>query len=272
MRAAAVIFDLDDTLIVEQAVARESLRAAAAAVPHLDPALVETVVLGSARRAWHAGPHHRICSELGIASWEGLWATFEGCNPILDGLREWAPVYRHQAWSGAIGELGVQDPYAATAMAELYVQAQRTGHSLIPGAAETVRALAGEVPLALLTNGPADIQRLKLARTGLGDCFVAVGISGEAGVGKPSADAFARVLDKLNVNPHRAVMVGDSWERDIQGAVNLGMSAVWISAGRPPPQVLPGVRTVASLSTVMHPEGLLEIGAPSPLDPIRPQS
>jgi FMN phosphatase YigB (HAD superfamily) len=57
-------------------------------------------------------------------------------------------------------------------------------------------------------------------------------ISGEVGVGKPNPSAFEMILDKLGVRAAEAVMVGDSWERDIQGALEVGMQAVWVANGR----------------------------------------
>lgn len=248
MNVEAVIFDLDDTLVVEEAVARGSLRAAARLVPEVSPEHFEQVVLGCARRAWHSGPYRQLCLELGIASWEGLWARFEGCHPRLDGLRDWAPAYRQEAWQAAVVELGLDRPGLAPALAAAYEEAQRAGHPLIDGADQVVRAAVGRYRLGLLTNGPADIQRLKLDQTGLADCFGAVVISGQAGVGKPDPEAFRLVLAALGASPAEAVMVGDSWSRDVQGALGAGMRAMWLAGDRPTPEAAPEVRVLSSIS------------------------
>jgi len=60
-------------------------------------------------------------------------------------------------------------------------------------------------------------------------------ISGETGIGKPDPASYGRALELLGVAPEHAVMVGDSWERDVQGALAAGLRAVWISDGRPAP-------------------------------------
>lgn len=250
MAPHVVIFDLDDTLIVEEAVARASLRATAALVPGADPDRVEAVVLVTARALWRAGPHHPLAAALGIASWEGLWATFDGGHPSLDDLAAWVPGYRERAWRAAATELGSDDPELASAMAAAYVEAQRTGHHLIDGAAETVRSAAASSRLALLTNGPADIQRHKLERTGLASCFEVVAISGVSGVGKPSPAAFQRVLDVLGVRPEDAIMVGDSWERDVRGALGAGIRPIWIAGGRPVPDDDLGVEAISSIAAL----------------------
>lgn len=251
MALRAVILDLDDTLIVEEATARASLRAAARLLPDIDPARVEEVVLAAARAIWRAGPDHPLAVELGIASWEGLWSRFEGCHPCLAGLAAWAPTYRAQAWRAALAELGIDDPDVAGAMADAYESAQRAGHPLIDGAAEAVGRLAADFRLAVLTNGPADIQRLKLQGTGLAGAFEAVVISGEIGVGKPSPGAFRSVVERLEVDAEQAVMVGDSWERDVQGALGADIRPVWVSGGRPVPEANRGVTVVTSVGEIV---------------------
>ncbi len=236
MAVRAVIFDLDNTLIVEEAHARHSVRAAAGVSTDLDPDVLEPTVLSVARAAWSEGPHHQVALDLGIASWEGLWSTFEGCHSCLDGLAAWAPGYRRRVWESVAHELGPGDDGLASALSLAYEQGQRSGHPVIAGADIAVRTAAAHCRLGLLTNGPADIQRLKLSQSGLADYFETVVISGETGIGKPAPASFQLVLDHLDVGPEDAVMVGDSWERDVRGSLAVGMQAIWIATGRPVPE------------------------------------
>ncbi len=67
------------------------------------------------------------------------------------------------------------------------------------------------------------------------------------GVGKPTPGAFAEVVSRLRAEPQDAVMVGDSWERDVLGALSSGWSAVWIASGRPAPERLEGVTVIESI-------------------------
>jgi putative hydrolase of the HAD superfamily len=132
-------------------------------------------------------------------------------------------------------------------MATDYAEAQRAGHPLIGGAGEAVQKAAAHYRLGLLTNGPPDIQRLKLDQTGLARFFDTVVISGEAGVGKPSPQAFHLILGALAVEPGQALMVGDSWDRDIMGALAVGIRPVWVTAGRPLPEEDLGVPAIPSI-------------------------
>lgn len=251
MRLPAVIFDLDDTLIVEEEVARASLRKAASMIPGYPSGPgTEEAVLDAVRQVWRSGPHHRLCLELGIASWEGLWASFEGCHERLEALRAWIPTYRTQAWRRVLGLFGVEDPELVGLVDHTYRACQRSGHRLVDGADELIRSLAGRRSLGLLTNGPPDIQRLKLGRSGLAECFDQVVISGETGIGKPDPRVFLLAAERLGTEPGDTIMVGDSWERDVVGAVRAGMRAVWLSWGRVPAEQLMGVTEVRSLSNL----------------------
>jgi FMN phosphatase YigB (HAD superfamily) len=42
-------------------------------------------------------------------------------------------------------------------------------------------------------------------------------------------------------------MVGDSWSRDVEGALAGGMQAIWVARGRQRPPSRPQVRTVQTL-------------------------
>jgi len=240
---SAVVFDLDDTLVVEAPTARASAVDVAGLVPGVEPDAFADLVLATASRIWGSGPSAALSRELGFASWEGLWSDLEGNHRRVDALRAWIPSYRRQVWNTvlatvlAIGD--VDDTPLADALSDAYVRAQRLGHGVIAGADELVRSLAGRYRLGLLTNGPSDIQRLKLAGSGLEGCFDAVVISGEVGLGKPDPGVFEDVLARLGVEPEAAVMVGDSWERDVLGALGAGMAAVWVAGGSTPPDAQP---------------------------------
>jgi putative hydrolase of the HAD superfamily len=244
MSRRAVIFDLDDTLIVEEAFAMASLRAALSEFPEVDPVAAESDALEAVRSVWRRGEDYPLCLALGLASWEGLWSTFEGNHASMDGLRAWAPTFRTEAWEAVAARFGVDDPAPAAAAATRFEAAQLAGHPAIDGMAAALDDVRARFPVGLLTNGPSDLQRLKVDQAGLGDAFDTVAVSGEVGVGKPDPAVFALVLDALGAVPEGSVMVGDSWERDVEGALAAGMTAVWIADGRPAPAEHPKVTVV----------------------------
>ena len=243
----AIIFDLDDTLIAEESVARRSLVQAAQLVRGQDPEQVADVARATARRIWREAPDHAVALELGISSWEALWSSFEGGHPLLDGLRNWSRDYASGVWRATLAHFGAGDHNLADRLDAEYRRAQRDASRTFAGVLELLGRLRRDgVRLGLLTNGPPDIQRHKLGHAGLADIFDAVAISGEVGVGKPDRIAFDQVRRALGVN-EPLLMVGDSWDRDVGGGLSAGWSAVWVSHGRPLPKVHPRVTMVENV-------------------------
>ncbi|HUR50265.1 MAG TPA: HAD family hydrolase [Acidimicrobiales bacterium] len=238
-----MIFDLDDTLILDTG--RECYRAAATTAG-MDPEVVAPAAERIARALWRESPHVELGVELGIASWEVLWAEFTGCHPRVDGLRDWAPGYRGAVWQKVAAKCRA-DIAKASILERAYVAAHRAGHPQIPGALDLVQRLhRSGVPIGILTNGPADIQRLKLQQFGAMECFATTVVSGEVGVGKPDPSIFRMVLEGLGTLASDTVMIGDSWVRDIEGAESVGMRSIWVGSGRTVRRQVEGMSVVTS--------------------------
>lgn len=212
----------------------------------MDADLLADAAEAVAREMWRASPHLEMGRELGIASWEALWADFTGGHPRLGEVRDWAPAYRLAVWRRALEVCG-GDPDQAPWLAEAYIRHQRSGHPEIPGALDLVRRLhQRHRPVGILTNGPPDIQRHKLQQLGIDDCLSSVVISGQAGLGKPDPRVFELVLEGLGAAADDAVMIGDSWTRDVEGATAAGLRSIWISNGREPQRDIQSVSVVTT--------------------------
>lgn len=231
MPIRAVIFDLDDTLIVDEVVSQEALvsTAEAAATAHgADAKRFLRVSVAEAKRMWAEGPCHAYCRSIGISAFECLWGKFEGESPELTSLREWSHAYREQVFDAALREQLLEDSEGAEGLARHFEATRRKLQRLLPDALETVVRLKATYKIALLTNGAPDLQREKIAASGLGRLFDAVAVSGEHGIGKPKPEIFHKLLSELGVAASEAVMVGNSLERDIAGAKNAGILSIWI--------------------------------------------
>ena len=97
-------------------------------------------------------------------------------------------------------------------------------------AERVLSALAPAYRLGLITDGRNG--RGKLARLGLADYFEAVCVAHDHGVSKLEELPFRRVLESLDVEPERAVYVGDNPERDFPISNALGMTTVRLRRGR----------------------------------------
>ena len=248
----ALLFDLDDTLVVEEPAAAASFAAtarAAAAEHRVDPDALATAARERARELWYAAPTHAYCMRVGISSWEGLWCRFEGDDPDVRWLREWSPRYRREAWSLALADQGVHDPMLAEELGELYGRECRQRHERFADVPACLDELRGSYALGLVTNGASCLQREKLATAGLEEYFDTVIVSAEFGVGKPDPSIFKHALDQLDVTADQTMMVGDSLTRDIDGAIATGIRGVWINRdGRDRPENRTDVVEIPTLS------------------------
>lgn len=98
-----------------------------------------------------------------------------------------------------------------------------------PGAGDLLGRLhAKGVPLALVSNGPDDMQRAVLAALGFERYFRRVLVSGDPVVAarKPAPRIFSLACTSLESLPSETVMVGDTVDGDIRGALRYGMKAV----------------------------------------------
>lgn len=82
--------------------------------------------------------------------------------------------------------------------------------------------------MAIVTDLTAQIQMRKFIHLGLEKYVRFLITSEEAGVEKPAPGIFQLALDKLDLKAENVIMIGDSFEKDIKGAENLGIKAYWI--------------------------------------------
>lgn len=100
----AVIRGLDDTLVVERPATEAAMAAAcrhAATLRDVHPARLAQDVFEEAKSHWWNLPNISFAHQLGIASWEALWATFEGPGQDLAALRDVRLSNRQAVWRAA---------------------------------------------------------------------------------------------------------------------------------------------------------------------------
>ena len=125
--------------------------------------------------------------------------------------------------------------------------------SLLEGAEELVRYLAKKYPLTVVTNGFVEVQYEKFDKSGLRDCFAHIVLSEEVGCQKPNPRIFEEALRMNGLQAEEVVMIGDSWNSDIQGAINAGIDQIWIRKSKDPlPEGQSATYLVQSLSEVME--------------------
>ena len=235
---AAVLFDLDDTLIDFQYSRRCGLRAVRELLPGLASVPLE---------------------ELELAHDEQLHANY---LRTLDGSLS-DDEARLERMRGICRRYGVlAEDRAVAEAAAAYAREQQSNPRPVPGVPELLEVLRGRVKIGVVTNGPSARQRDKL---GLLDIrpggLDALAISEEVGAVKPDPAIFQAALGKMGVPPEQAAMVGDSWENDVLGALGTGMAAVWLNRYRRPcpgPGLAVEIRALEPVGEILRVLGVSE--------------
>jgi 2-haloacid dehalogenase len=118
----------------------------------------------------------------------------------------------------------------AAAFSVRYLGNLAKGTYLIEGAEEIVGHLHGKVSMLIVTNGLADVQRPRFAKSTIIDYFEDCVISEEVGSAKPDSAIFDIAFERMS-NPARSdvLMVGDSLTSDITGGIGYGIDVCWFN-------------------------------------------
>ncbi|MFJ8824535.1 HAD family hydrolase [Streptomyces sp. NPDC102467] len=207
----AVVWDIDDTIFDYATADTAGMRA------HLT---VEGLL------------HTFGTAEQALVRWKALtrehWARFEAGEADWEGQRR----DRVRAF---VGE--ALDDAMADAWFTRYLKHYEAAWSLFPDTVPALDVLAGTYRHAVLSNSSLHNQDRKLRVLGVRDRFEALVCAAELGVAKPEAAAFHAVCEELGLAPHEVAYVGDQPDTDARGAVEAGLTGIWLDraaiGGRP---------------------------------------
>ena len=111
-------------------------------------------------------------------------------------------------------------------LADMYIAHLSSYEHLFPGSIALLEYLKPKYRLHIITNGFQEIQDKKLRNSKIDGYFNVVVNSEMAGVKKPNPIIFELALNMARTLPGRSLMIGDSLEADIQGALKAGMHAL----------------------------------------------
>ncbi len=114
-------------------------------------------------------------------------------------------------------------------LAQEYIWYLPKFNHLFDGAIEILDYLKPKYNLHIITNGFHEVQEGKLKNANIDHYFITITNSEKAGVKKPNPKIFEFALDLARTNKDKSVMIGDSMEADIEGALNVGLDAIFFS-------------------------------------------
>ncbi len=114
-------------------------------------------------------------------------------------------------------------------LSEDYIKYLSTFNFLIEDATSILEYLRSNYRLHIITNGFDEVQYKKMDKSNIIHYFETITNSELAGVKKPNPKIFNYALDLAKVNASRSIMIGDSLEADVEGALNMGMDAIFFN-------------------------------------------
>lgn len=100
---------------------------------------------------------------------------------------------------------------------------------VVAGVIPLLEYLHGKVKIAIVTNNLVSEQVDKLHHLKLTHLIDELITSEETGFIKPDPGIFRVALERLGCRAEEAVMVGDAWKSDVQGARHAGLRAIWLN-------------------------------------------
>ena len=105
--------------------------------------------------------------------------------------------------------------------------AARNSVELYPDSLAALERLNARWPIASLTNGNADLERVGIHRHF--DHHIS---ARNTGVAKPDPRIFLAAAERLGMAPENILHIGDDAELDVVGARDAGMRTAWINRSR----------------------------------------
>ena len=119
--------------------------------------------------------------------------------------------------------VGVEDEALAEQFSKDFFSIIPTKRGLMPYAKEVLEYLAPKYNLYILSNGFRELQSRKMRSAGIYEYFDKIILSEDIHVHKPYPEIFHFALSATQSELRDSLMIGDSWEADIEGAAGVGM-------------------------------------------------
>lgn len=110
-----------------------------------------------------------------------------------------------------------------------YIEYLPEYNHLFEGAIELLDYLKPNYQLHIITNGFSEVQDKKLHNSNIGHYFETITNSELAGQKKPNPIIFDYALGIAKASKEESIMIGDSFEADILGALDFGIDAIFFN-------------------------------------------
>jgi putative hydrolase of the HAD superfamily len=129
--------------------------------------------------------------------------------------------YSFDAINYSISDQDIED------IASEYIHLLPENNHLFDGTIELLEYLRPNYKLHIITNGFAEVQFKKINNAQIGSYFQTITNSEMAGVKKPNPIIFDYAIDLAKAKKENSIMIGDSLDADVQGALDAGLKAIF---------------------------------------------
>jgi len=153
-------------------------------------------------------------------------------NQLWDQYREGKiekEVLRWTRFYLTLKEFGIDDQSLAVKIDRQYITISPEKTRLIPFTLEILEYLQPRYNLHIVTNGFNEVQFTKLQNAGLKGYFSTIITSEMAGYLKPNPEFFFYTLEIIRAKEIECLLIGDNYDVDIEGAMNIGMDQVYFN-------------------------------------------
>ena len=136
---------------------------------------------------------------------------------------------RSERFSRTFLQLGIDPERLPQQFEDDYVRITPTKTNLFAGTEKVLAYLQNKYTLHIISNGFKESTLTKMSVCKLNPYFRNVIISEDVGVNKPDRRIFEYALDKAKASKEESIMIGDSLEADIRGALDFGIRAIYFN-------------------------------------------
>ena len=171
-----------------------------------------------------------------------LWANYRAHTINKDAVK-------YGRFRQTLLQKNIDNESLARYMADAFVINCTENDTLVEGAKDLIESLSDKYHLHIVSNGFVEAQYRKLEITGLRTYFEGITLSEEIKIQKPDHRFFQHAFKQVNARKRESLIIGDSWESDIEGAINFGVDAVYFSyEGNKAPK--PQIPTIFKLNEI----------------------
>ncbi|MFH1306487.1 MAG: HAD-IA family hydrolase [Candidatus Micrarchaeota archaeon] len=137
--------------------------------------------------------------------------------------------YRTERFSNLLEGVGIKDEGFVKILVDGYGKILEENTKPFPETMDVLKELKKNYSLGIITEGPLDAQKRALNILGIEEYFGYLFVSGDVRKIKRTGELFLYALEEIGVSPNEALLIGDSYKRDVVGGCLAGLRVILVN-------------------------------------------